>query len=172
MAVEIRKEKTADAAGIRAVHDAAFGQPGEGRLVDLLRENGGLVLSLVAASADAILGQVSYSPVRVEGAGDPWEALGLGPIGVLPAHQGRGIGSRLVRDSLDLLRDLGHEVVVLVGEPAWYSRFGFRNAAPEGLRLDFEVPQGAFQFLELSRGALRGRKGTVSYREEFAVVGE
>ena len=88
-------------------------------------------------------------------------------MAVLPAHQGKGIGSQLVRAGLEKCRSLGYEVVVVVGHPNYYPRFGFVTAKPKGLKCEFEVPDEAWMVLELREGALAGRQGTVKFQPEF-----
>ena len=88
-------------------------------------------------------------------------------MAILPKHQRKGIGSRLVRAGLEECRHLGHEVVVLVGHPDYYPRFGFVPARPKGLECEFEVPDEAWMLLELQQGALAGKTGTVTFQPEF-----
>ena len=123
--VEVRAESQGDALAIRSVHEQAFGGPLEARLVEMLRSADRVVLSLVAVAEGNVLGHVLFSPVTVEPPSPDLRWVALGPIGVLPAHQGRGIGSRLVREGLDRCRSMDCDGVVLVGAPEYYSRFGF-----------------------------------------------
>src|SRR6516162_424656 len=92
MQVGIREERPTDAAAIREVNTRAFGQQQEADIVDALRANGAASLSLVAAVDERIVGHIMYSPVQI----GRLEGRGLGPMGVLPEYQRRGIGSRLV----------------------------------------------------------------------------
>ncbi len=150
--VEIREESGADAPAIRFVHQQAFGGDIEPRLVDMLRESGRVTLSLVAVVADKVVGHILFSPVTVEltPKNSCWTALG--PIGVLPDYQGQGIGSQLVREGLAKCRQIGCDGVVLLGEPAYYSRFGFVRAGEH--RLTSEYGAGPeFQAMALSPGA-------------------
>ena len=89
----VRPERRADIDGIRAVHDAAFGGAGEGRLVDALRDTGKLVVSLVAERDGQVVGHVGFSPVTSAAAA---RAFGLAPPAVRPDAQRRGVGGRLV----------------------------------------------------------------------------
>ncbi|CAH0340725.1 N-acetyltransferase [Rhizobium sp. CECT 9324] len=145
----IRPEQSGDEASIGLVTAAAFeGHPNsdqsEPQIIERLREAGALTLSLVADEAGEILGHVAFSPVSIAGGDEGW--YGLGPISVAPAHQGKGIGSRLVSEGLDRLRTLGAAGCVLLGDPAYYGRFGFR--LDHGLVLP-DVPPGHFQALLL-----------------------
>jgi len=94
--------------------------------------------------------------------------MALAPVSVRPEWQRKGIGSALIRWSLDECRRDGHELVIVLGHPDYYPRFGFVTAMPLGVRCPFEVPSEAFMLLELRQGALAGRNGTVRYRAEFA----
>ena len=170
--VTIRSEKGTDVPAIRNVHSQAFESDLEARLVDMLRDADRVVLSLVAIVGDRIVGHVLFSPVTVEP--HPGESgwAALAPIGVLPGHQGRGIGSRLVREGLAGCRAKGCDAVVLLGAPAYYSRFGFVRAGNFGLTSEFGAgPE--FQAVDLTGESLsKGtRRRLVSFAPEFKEVG-
>ena len=151
--MQVREESDADSSAVRIVHEQAFRGDTEPRLVEMLRESGRVVLSLVAMVANQVVGHTLFSPVTIDvPSGDSrWAALG--PIGVLPDYQGRGIGSRLVREGLAGCRERGCDAVVLLGEPEYYSRFGFVPASEH--RLTSEYGAGpAFQAVELIAGSL------------------
>lgn len=170
MSVTIRKERPEDIGPIRAVNDKAFGQPQEGRLVDLLRENGGVVLSLVAIVNDRVVGHILYSPVSVDADGKRTSGAGLGPVAVLPEHQRQGIGSRLITTGNRTLRGDGCPFVVVLGHPEYYPRFGFERASSYGVTCEWEVPDGAFMILVLDERAVTGISGVATYRQEFSSV--
>ena len=111
-----------------------------------------------------MVGHIAFSPVTIEPAGS---AIGLAPMAVLPAHQRRGIGGRLVREGLEQLRAAGHGAVVVLGHPEYYPRFGFTRASRFGLRCELDCPDEAFMALELVPGALANRAGLVRYRREL-----
>jgi putative acetyltransferase len=163
----IRPEKPEDVDSIRYVNEQAFGRGDEARIIEKLRDNGALTISLVAVQDDEIVGHIAFSPAKVESEGSSFEAIALGPIAVLPAHQRKGIGSQLVRAGLEECRRLGHEVVVLVGHADYYPRFGFVPAKSKGIDCEFEAPEEAWMLMELRAGALAGRRGTVKFRPEF-----
>ena len=166
--VTIRPEQPGDAAAVRSVHEAAFPGHDEARLVDALRAAGRTVVSLVAEDNGRIVGHVAFSPVTVEGASD---GVGLAPVAVIPTAQRGGIGSRMIRDGLDICRQNGFGFVVVLGAPAYYGRFGFTPAHAWGL--DDEYGGGeAFQALELRAGSIPKDAGRVRYAPEFAALDE
>ncbi len=168
--VEIRREGPEDRTQVRRVNELAFGQPEEAGLVDALRSADAATLSMVAARDGDILGHILFSPVTVLSPAGDFPAIGLGPMAVLPEEQRRGIGSMLVRASLGELRRSGHGLVVVLGHPRYYPRFGFVRASTHGIRWEQAAPDEAFMLLELARGVLAGRSGVVRYRPEFAMV--
>jgi putative acetyltransferase len=161
MALALRSEAPGDAAAIRAVHVAAFSTPAEAELVEALRAGNAAKVSEVALLQGRIVGHVLLSPVSAKA------TLGLAPIGVLPEHQKQGIGSALMRRALERAREEGAGAVVLVGEPAYYRRFGFVPARQLQLHCKWPGTEHAFMALELEAGALGGSKGLVSYHPAF-----
>jgi putative acetyltransferase len=129
----IRYEQPQDHVAIHAVHTAAFCRPHEGNLVDALRRAEVLTLSLVAIQDGRIVGHITFSPVTVIASTTTIEALGLGPLAVLPACQRNGIGAQLINVGLAACRATPYGVVVVVGHPYYYSRFGFTTAKPHGM---------------------------------------
>jgi putative acetyltransferase len=131
VAIVVRPETPADIAAIFAVTEAAFRTAAhsagtEQFIVNALRRAGALAVSLVAELDGNVVGHVAVSPVTVSDGASGW--YGLGPISVLPQHQRSGLGSRLMREALQALRDRGASGCMLVGDPAYYQRFGFRTA--------------------------------------------
>jgi putative acetyltransferase len=162
-----REEKPEDVAAIRRLNDLAFGETGEGELVDTLRQREAIVLSMVAEDQGKILGHILFTTVTIRNTEEDFTALGIGPMAVLPDHQRQSIGSRLMEAALKKCRELGHEIVIVLGHPEFYPRFGFVTGRTFGISCEFEVPDEAFMVLELCENALRGRCGVVSYHEEF-----
>jgi len=140
---------------------------GEADLVDGLRRSSSLTLSVVADTGSRIVGHVAFSPLTID---DRYSALALAPLAVAPDVQRGGIGSALVRWGLEECRRLGHGVVIVVGEPSYYHRFGFAPASQFGIECPFPVPPEAFMLLELAPGLARGYRGVVRYRPEFELV--
>lgn len=169
MTVAIGEERPEDAAAIAALHEAAFGGPAEARIVDRLRRDGLIVLSLVAIDREKIVGHVLFSRLAVTVDGRPVLAAALAPLAVRPDRQRQRIGSRLVENALPLLRERGVEAVIVVGHPAYYRRFGFSAALAR--KLDSSYTGEAFMALELRPGALAGRRGEARYPPAFSDAG-
>ena len=154
--MQIRLERPEDATTIHALTDTAFkGMPysdgSEARVIDALRAAGALTLSLVATQAEEIVGHVAFSPVTINGESGDW--YGLGPVSVWPDRQRQGVGQTLIREGLRRLGDMGAGGCVLLGNPAYYGRFGFEN--DPDLR-HAGAPAWAFQCLTLSGPRPRG----------------
>ncbi len=167
MLLIIRPETPEDIASIRRVNLEAFGQKEEAEIVEKLRNRGVLTLSLVTVQDDGIIRHITFSPVKVETELSSFEAIALCPMAVLPVYQRKGIGSQLVRAGLEECERLGHEIVVLVGHPNYYPRFGFVPANSRGIECEFEVPDEAWMVLELRKNALAGRQGIAKFPPEF-----
>jgi putative acetyltransferase len=98
------------------------------------------------------------------------EALGLAPMAILPAYQRQGIGSQLVEAGLTACHHTPYGVVVVLGHPHYYPRFGFAPAKPLGIVWEHDVPEEVFMVKEIQEGALAQTRGVVKYRPEFATV--
>jgi predicted N-acetyltransferase YhbS len=128
--VVIRPEQFADADAIGRLTAAAFagtpyGHNGEAGIVEALRADGALTVSLVATLGGEVAGHVAFSPVSIVGAAGGW--YGLGPVSVDPARQRQGIGQALIRAGLDRLGALDAAGCVVLGDPDYYRRFGFTS---------------------------------------------
>jgi putative acetyltransferase len=165
--MQVRRETLADRAGIHLVHQQAFRRDAEALLVHELREAGALVVSLVAEEDQAIIGHIAFSPVVIYGSERHIRAVGLGPIGVIPAHQRRGIGSQLVEVGLRSCRAMGWELAFVLGDPNYYHRFGFDCSAVHGFEYEHEVPEPVFMVRELLYGRLDEAGGLVRYHQAF-----
>lgn len=168
VSVRIREETPADVASIEAATVAAFQNAAhtsytEHVIVAALRQAGQLSVSLVADDDGAVIGHVAVSPVTISDGADGW--WGLGPISVVPARQRQGIGAQLMQRAVGTLRVLGAAGCVVLGEPGYYARFGFK-AEPKLVLPG--VPPEYFQAI-LLRGSLPS--GVVSYHESFAAQG-
>ena len=164
--MRVRPEQPADIPAITAVTIAAFALAehaghNEHLIVDALRRSGQLAVSLVAEDdAGVLIGHVALSPVAVSDGARDW--YGLGPISVVPVRQGRGVGTLLMQAALKTLRRLDAAGCVLVGDPGYYVRFGFRN---EPALVYPGLPAKYFQAI-----AFKGEvpRGTVAYHESFS----
>ena len=168
--ITIRPERPEDVENLFYVYMASFGRLQEAALVDSLRENQGLLLSLVAISDGTLVGGVAFSPVTLEPAESNLRLAGLAPLAVLPAYQRQGIGSGLVQIGLKQCRELGVDAVFLIGEPEFYSRFGFGPASDFQIRCEFEVPAAYWLVNELRPQALSGLSSLAKYRPEFQML--
>ncbi|MDO8185730.1 N-acetyltransferase [Conexibacter sp. JD483] len=189
MALTLRPERPEDLAGARRVHELAFPTHAEARLVDALRDERAHVpeLCLVALRGDRVVGHVVFSRARLvpcgatsgadpaRGAAAPGQVplLVLAPIAVAPEAQRAGIGSALIREALRRAPAAapGVPLISLLGDPAYYGRFGFERAAPLGLRAPFEVPDAAWQALRLPAYPPPDRprpEGVVVYAQSFS----
>jgi len=164
--VQIRAETERDHTAIHAVHDSAFGTPGEANLVAALREQAAPIISLVAEDRGGMIGHIMFSPVALSGH-PQLNIAGLAPMAVSPHQQGKGIGRALVRAGLEECKRQGFGVVVVLGHPGYYPRFGFTPAARCGIHCEYEVAEEAFMFRELQPGYLNGAVGRIEYHPAF-----
>jgi putative acetyltransferase len=166
MSASVREEAPGDHAAIRDITTRAFGGQAEADLVDALRSAARPFISLVAVERGAVVGHICFSPVTIDDAVSS-DAMGLAPMAVAPELQRRGIGSQLIRSGLDECRRRGVVVVVVLGHPGYYPRFGFVPARQMGLTCEYPVPDEVFMAMELAPGALRGPSGLVRYHAAF-----
>ena len=164
--IEIRDERPADAVAVREVNDRAFGQDVEGRIVDALRSNAAVMLSLVATLNGRVVGHILYTPIAVG------ETVGaaLGPMAVLPDHQRLGIGGRLIEEGRARLEAQGCPFVIVLGHDTYYPRFGFVRASAHGIRCEWEVPDEAFMVQVLDAAKMADVIGMARYRQEFSAA--
>ena len=164
--MRVRPEQPADIPAITAVTISAFALAehaghNEHIIVDALRRSRQLALSLVAEDDNGVvIGHVAVSPVSISDGTRDWH--GLGPISVVPARQGRGVGTMLMHAALKALRQLDAAGCVVVGDPRYYSRFGFR---PEPTLVYPGLPAEYFQAITIAGVVPRG---TVEYHESFS----
>lgn len=159
----IRSEEPDDLAAIAETIRDAFLRPShssgtEAEIVDALRTDGALTVSLVAMEDDAVVGHVAISPVSVTGEAG-W--YGLGPVSVCPDGQNNGIGSLLIKEALRRIKEHGAAGCVVLGDPEFYKRFGFVHD-PNVTYAD--VPPPYFQVLSFGPPS---PQGTVHYHQAF-----
>lgn len=167
--ITIRNEKSGDFQDVYQVNELAFERKDEADLVERLRAAEPHI-SLVAIKDGRIIGHIFFSEVTFEPENENLKAIGLAPMAVLPEFQDQGIGSQLVKQGLEECRNHGFELVVVLGHPEYYPRFGFTTAKEKGIDSEYDVPDEAFMILELKPKALNGKTGTIKYRPEFSGV--
>jgi putative acetyltransferase len=162
--ITIRPETAADAQAVRALLTNAFETPAEAELVQCLRRDGDLVLALVAVdAAHRIVGHVAFPRLHV---GDEYPAVGLAPLAVVAAHRRRGVGAALVRAGLERLVAGGETIVFVLGNPAYYKRFGFALEAARPFTCVYAGPY----FMAIALADNAPRAGVVRYPASFASV--
>jgi putative acetyltransferase len=155
----IREETPDDAAGVRDVLRAAFQGDVEAKLVDELRANGDIVLSLVAADPKSVVGYVAFPRLSV--AETP--CVGLAPVAVAPEYQRHGVGKALIEQGMATLKQRGEKLVFVLGEPDYYTRFGFDQQAATAFTSDYSGPYFMAYRLEGAPAS-----GAVRYPPAFA----
>jgi putative acetyltransferase len=166
----IRPETTADISAIREVNKLAFdGRDAEPGLVAAIRASTSFIpeLSLVAENNGGIIGHILFSRIHIQSGKEQIPALALAPMAVVPEYQKQGVGSRLVKHGLQECRRLGHKIVIVLGHPAYYPRFGFSHRLAEFLDCPFGNCGDAWMALELVEGTLQGIRGKVVYPSAF-----
>jgi putative acetyltransferase len=165
--VMVRRERPDDENAVRLVNEAAFGRPAEADLVDRLRREGAVLASFVGEQERRIVGHILFSRMLIDVADESIPSVALAPVAVLPASQGRGVGSRLIRIGLEWLRTRNERSVLVLGHPQYYARFGFSSDRARLLTHPF--PADAFMALELVSGTLDGVRGAVRYPAAFGL---
>ncbi|MGL5381622.1 GNAT family N-acetyltransferase [Clostridium sp.] len=138
-------------------------------LVNKLRNSNSYIneLSLVAMDEDKIVGHIMFTKAFIESENNKVETLALAPLAVSPEYQGKGVGSKLINDALNIAKGLGYNSVIVLGSEKYYPRFGFKEAKSFGVNPSFEVPSANFMALELNEDSLRDVNGTMIYAKEF-----
>lgn len=152
------EERSGDEAAIRLVITDAFGRTAEASLVDHLRHDGALAISLLAEHAGVVCGHVTLSRMK-----SPAHALALGPVSIMKANQGLGLGSALVRRAIELARKRNHDIIFVLGSPKYYERFGFMAEAATAFQCRYAGPH----FMALLLTAATVAPQAVIYAEAF-----
>jgi len=165
----IRREEESDRQRILDITGQAFEKDEEPELVRRIWESNDFIpeLSLVAVDNDELVGHLIFTAMTIQTDDEDIPALCLGPVSVVPERQRQGIGSELIRHGMAECQRLGHHIIVLLGHPEYYPRFGFRPAGERGLSVDFEAPPEAFMVYEGISGALDGVTGEVVFSSVF-----
>ena len=164
--ISLRTAVPADFMAIAGVLRQAFARDEEADLVASLRAEGAVLLELVAEEDAAVIGHILYSELALDPPAHGVRAAALAPLAVEPAHQRRGIGGALIRMSLPMLAHAGADAVVVLGEPIYYSRFGFSSELASTLEPRF-APGPHLMALELSPGCLDGLRARLRYAAAF-----
>lgn len=174
MEISLRQETAADHAAVAQVLEAAFqdleySDHQESRLVARLRQSPAFIpeLSILAEVNGQVVGHILLTRITIYSPDSSFPALALAPVSVPPHWQGRGIGSRLIREAHRIARLLGHDRIVLFGHAGYYPRFGYEPAAKYGIRLPFEAPPENCMVIALRPGGLDGVGGLVEYAAPF-----
>jgi putative acetyltransferase len=166
----IRPETPTDIPLIYAVNQLAFdGRQEEPDLVDAIRLSDDFIpeLSIVAEDNGRVVGHILFSRIHIQIVKGPIPAISLAPLAVLPEYQNQGIGSALVRHGLAECQRLGHAIVIVLGHPGYYPRFGFSTQLAQALECPFGDAGDAWMALELIPGALDGVRGRVVFPPAF-----
>ena len=165
MEIIIQKETPKNYPEVQEILHACFNREGEGNLVNALRSNGKAILSLVAVQNGEVVGHVMFTPVTTSPSSIA-NGLGLAPLAVKPEYQKHGIGAKLVEEGLRLCLELGYDFVVLLGNPKYYQRFGFRKASDFGMQNEYGVDE-PFMLIKLTSCDLQN--GLIKYCPEFSL---
>lgn len=157
--MNIRPETPADLAAIAEVVERAFGRPDEARLVEALRKDGDAAISLLAEDDGRVIGHILFSPMSA-----PFPALGLAPLSVAPDRQAQGVGAALMWAGLEAASGGDWRAVFVLGDPAYYGRFGFRAERAQG----FVSPYAGPHLMALAlHGDLPASTGPIDYAPAF-----
>ncbi|NOI76419.1 N-acetyltransferase [Vibrio coralliilyticus] len=163
----IRTEAPADILAVDRLLKSAFETETEADLVMKLRENGRRTLSLVACNDEGeVVGHVMFSPVTLNGEDLSWQ--GLAPLAIKADYRRQGLAAELVKEGLESLKEFGYPACVVLGEPEYYSRFGFEASEKYSFCCQWEAPAGAFQVLALAENEFTDRSGRIEFSPEFS----
>ena len=163
----LRLESSVDAPRIRELLEASFPGPDEADLVDNLRRDGDMVLSFVAEADGFLIGHVLFSRVIVDREPRSSQALALAPLAVHTDYRHRGIGTRLGREAHARLAAMDETLSIVVGEPAYYSRFGYSHHRAARFESEYQSPY----LMALSFGAASW-EGRLVYPRAFSLLSE
>lgn len=161
MSIILRQEAPADTPVIHSLISAAFGRNAEAELVDRLRDAGDHALSLVAEENGQVIGHVLFTPLQA-----PFKALALAPIAILPTRQARGIGSRLIRHGHEWATEHGYDALFVLGDPAYYSRFGYDVALAKG----YDCPYASEYFMIKPLRSPLPTSGSIRFAPAFSEI--
>jgi putative acetyltransferase len=165
----VRPETEADSVAISELVTEVFRNDAEARLIERLRNEGQILVSLIATADQRIVGNIVFSHLPIFAEGRTIEAAALAPMAVHRDYQHLGIGSALVNEGLRICKQRGKDAIVVLGDPQYCTRFGFSSELAAGLRSKYSGP--SFMAIELAPQVLRQTKGTAAYPSAFDDVG-
>lgn len=153
----------------KAFENAEHSDNKEHVLVSRLRKSDVFIpeLSLIAENNSEILGHIMLTKLSINNNTNKYGSLALAPVSVLPEYQNKGIGSKLITESIKIAKKLGYKSIIVLGHENYYPKFGFRPASKWGIKPPFEVNDEVFMALELEDYSLFGVSGNVEYSKEF-----
>lgn len=163
----VRAETPTDYDAITRLTCTAFNNDTEANLITAIRQHSNACIALVAEQHGKVVGHILFSPATLQHYPET-RLMALAPMAVSNVLQHQGIGSALVRAGLEHCKQLGVQAVVVLGHPAYYSRFGFTPASRFNISCPWSVKDEAFMLLELAPGVLKGKSGQVVYHPAFA----
>ncbi len=161
----LRAEQPGDESDIFALTKAEFATDAEARLIDMLRIDGDLLFSNVIEENGEILGHIALSPMKVVADDQSIRVLGLGPVVVIPDRQRSGIGSQLIHAAISWARTGNWRLIILLGDPGYYCRFGFSVKAAKTFDSPYAGPY--FQALWLDESPQTPQSGRADYASAF-----
>ena len=167
----LREETFRLEAAIRVLHRKVFGRDDESDLIDALRKDGYITVSLVAEEMGQVVGHVLFSNVRIETQDGPMLATALAPVAVLEEWRNKGIGSTLIQEGMEMCAQRGRWAALVLGDPRFYSKFGFSSRLARNLRSPYSNAGTAWMAAELKSGALKDTFGLVRYTHPFERLG-
>ncbi|MEW6645204.1 MAG: N-acetyltransferase [Pseudomonadota bacterium] len=166
--MNVRPETAADHGAIHRIVSDAFGAAGEADLIGRLRADGDLLLSLIAEQDGVVIGHVAFSRLWIEDGDRRIAGVSLAPVAVDAAHRRKGIAQALIEDGHRRLHAGGETIAFVLGDPAYYGRFGYSAASAQGFSCDYAGPY--FQALALASGA--PDHGRAVYADAFERLSE
>lgn len=166
--IQVRPERPDDHPAVFELNLRTFQRPMEAQLVERLRPVVKPLVSLVAVADQRLVGHILFTPAQIDGS-HQLLAMGIGPMAVHPERQRQGIGSRLLQVGIDACRIAAIELLFVVGDPAFYQRFGFRLAEPLGLRFHRDTSPHSLLVTAIRPGILAGLRGVVQYPPAVAL---
>lgn len=166
--ISLREWEPEDQPATRRLLIRAFDRPDEADLVEALRVEGAVIFELVAEADQQVAGHILYTRLSLEPPEEFVQLAALAPLAVDPEFQRRGIGGALIHMSLPMLAHTGVDAVIVVGDAAYYTRFGFSPELAATLQSPFP-PGDHFMAMELSPGSIEGCRGKVCYARAFGL---